>query len=520
MHVENWDKESEVIVVGYGLAGAISAIAAHDAGARVLLLEKQERPGGNSILSGGAMIVTTDVKEAAKYLRECSGGRVSEDLIQFMAQGLYDCLGYVRELAKTVGARVETMSMTHVCYPFPGRESILVARVAELPDQKERDFFDHTAQTAEEKLVPLERRAGYKLMEVAFRNVERRGIEVVLSSPTKRLVQAPTGEITGVIADIKGKETRIKAQKGVILACGGFEFNEWLLKQYCQIQPIYGAGSPGNTGDGIIMCQKVGAALWHMWLLHGGYGFKFPEFRVAFRIPLGGALNPENPARLPWINVNKAGKRFMNEAFPYVQDSAYRPFEVMDCDFYNTRSGVPEFPNIPCYLILDETGRKRGPMANPLWLLKQDGYRWSEDNSAEIAKGWIIRADTVVELARKIEVEPLALEQTVVRWNEHCAMGKDPDFHRIPGSIMPLKTPPYYAIESWPVVTNTQGGPQFNTKCQILDSYGEPIPRLYKAGELGSFYGHLYALSGNLPECVVEGIAAGENAAREHSLVS
>ena len=71
MHVENWDKESEVIVVGYGLAGAISAIAAHDAGAMVLLLEKQERPGGNSILSGGAMIVTTAVKEVAKYLPEC-----------------------------------------------------------------------------------------------------------------------------------------------------------------------------------------------------------------------------------------------------------------------------------------------------------------------------------------------------------------------------------------------------------------------------------------------------------------
>ena len=85
------------------------------------------------------------------------------------------------------------------------------------------------------------------------------------------------------------------------------------------------------------------------------------------------ALNPENPARLPWINVNKAGKRFMNEAYPFVQDSAYRPFEVMDCDFYNTRSGVPEFPNIPCYLILDETGRKRGPI--------------QERNSAEVFVG-------------------------------------------------------------------------------------------------------------------------------------
>ena len=515
--VEKWDREVEVVVVGYGLAGAISAIVAHDAGAKALILEKQESPGGNSILSGGAMIVTNDVADAANYLRECSGGRVDEDMIQFMAQGLYDCLGYFKGLADVVGAKVEVIDMPHVCYPYPGRESIRVARVAELPDEKERDFFAHTAQTAEEKLVPLERRAGYKLMQVAIRNVEKRGIEVLLSSPAERLVQNEKGEIIGLIANVQGKQTRIKANKAVILACGGFEFNEWMLKQYCQIQPIYSTGSPGNTGDGIIMSQKVGAALWHMWLLHGGYGFKFPEYRIAFRIPLGGALNPENPAKLPWININNAGKRFMNEAYPFVQDSAYRPFEVMETDFYNTRTGVPEYPNIPCYLVFDEKGRQRGPLANPLWLLKQDEYHWSQDNSAEIAKGWIVKADTIKELAQKIGADSPIMECTIARWNEYCARGEDLDFHRIAGSMTPIANPPYYALESWPVITNTQGGPQFNTKCQILDPYGEPIPRLYKAGELGSFYGHLYALSGNLPECIVEGIAAAENAVKESS---
>ena len=92
----NWGKESEVVVVGYGLAGAISAIAAHDAGAKVLLLEKQRLPGGNSILSGGAFCITTNVEDAISYFRETSGGRVGEDMIEFMAQGMFHNLGYFR----------------------------------------------------------------------------------------------------------------------------------------------------------------------------------------------------------------------------------------------------------------------------------------------------------------------------------------------------------------------------------------------------------------------------------------
>jgi succinate dehydrogenase/fumarate reductase flavoprotein subunit len=205
----------------------------------------------------------------------------------------------------------------------------------------------------------------------------------------------------------------------------------------------------------------------------------------------------------------------MNEAIPFLQDASYRAMQTMNCDFFSTPSGVPEHSNIPCYMILDEEGRKSRRLASPSTVLDEEMYHWSQDNALEIEKGWIKRADTISELAGILGMNAAELELTLDRWNSQCSGPKDTDFFRIPGSMVQIKNPPYYGIECWPIVSNTQGGPQFNTRCQVVDPYGEPIPGLYKAGELGSFFGHLYTLGGNLSECVIEGRTAGKNAAAE-----
>lgn len=512
---KKWDMEADVVVVGYGLAGATAAVAAHDAGASVLLMEKLGVAGGNSILAGGGFIYSTDVKEAFKYLKACSGDRVDEDVINFMARGLVEFPSYLNQFAEAVGATIEFLDAPHLFYPFPGRDSFRALKVSSLAGKERLEAQVKSMFTMDDRGVGTQERGGRTIMGMMFRNIERRSIKTMLSTPAKRLVQDPQGRVVGLVAESTGSKIAIKARKGVILACGGFEFNDWLKKQYCEIQPVYGVGCPGNTGDGILMSQKAGAALWHMWHLHGSYGFKFPECRQAFRLPLAGAYNPKQPAKLCWILVNKDGKRFMNEAIPFLQDSGYRWMQSMNTDFYNTRTRLPEYTHIPCYLILDDEGIKQGPIANPMALLEEDEYRWSEDNKLEIEKGWITQADTIRELAERNGIDPSELESTVSRWNSHCKNGEDSDFLRNPGSMAPIVTPPYYAVQCWPIVTNTQGGPQFNSKCQIVDPYGEPIRGLYKAGELGSFYGHLYILGGNLSECVIEGKTAGENAAAE-----
>ena len=112
--------------------------------------------------------------------------------------------------------------------------------------------------------------------------------------------------------------------------------------------------------------------------------------------------------------------------------------------------------------------------------------------------------------------KPAILKNTVQTWNRYCEEEKDLDFDRSALELVPLDHPPFYAIELFPGGLNTQGGPRRNAKAQVLNSFGEPIPGLYAAGECGSIYGMLYpAGGGNLAECIAFGRIAAENAVRE-----
>ena len=111
-------------------------------------------------------------------------------------------------------------------------------------------------------------------------------------------------------------------------------------------------------------------------------------------------------------------------------------------------------------------------------------------------------------------MEPEILEATVYQWNEIVRSKKDP-LHRPEGTMMPIESPPFHAVQVWPIISNTQGGPVHNAEQQVVDAFGEPIPHLYSAGELGSFFSHIYLLGGNLGECLISGRVAGKNAAAE-----
>ena len=116
-----------------------------------------------------------------------------------------------------------------------------------------------------------------------------------------------------------------------------------------------------------------------------------------------------------------------------------------------------------------------------------------------------------------MKVDSQTLVATVSHWNGQCLAGKDDDFHRPPGTMMPLTHPPFYAMEAWPIVSNTQGGPVHDPQQRVVDSMGKPIPRLYAAGDISSIFGHLYLEAGNITECFVGGRIAGRNAALEEA---
>jgi succinate dehydrogenase/fumarate reductase flavoprotein subunit len=142
-------------------------------------------------------------------------------------------------------------------------------------------------------------------------------------------------------------------------------------------------------------------------------------------------------------------------------------------------------------------------------------YKWSEDNSREIEKGWIVKGDTIGELAEKLGIEAQGLAETVEKFNAFCERSSDPEFKRGPNSMSPLQSPPFYGTELGLNIINTQGGPAHNARCQVIGGNNEPIPKLYAAGELGSFFGHLYQGGSNFPEALAFGRIAGKNAALE-----
>ncbi len=500
MKFPKWQLETEVVVVGYGDAGGAAAISAHDAGAKVLIVEKAGHPGGISITppTAGMKYVSDDIEGAVKYFTAIAGDRPGPELVRAFVQGLADGYDLLKKLAEINGAKIEFGPFKGGTYPFEGGENLRTYFVTGVPGFTRFPWTDKP-------------RGGQYLFKIFYDNVEARKIPIMLSTPAKRLVTDGDGTVLGIVVEKDGKETAIKASKAVILATGGYEQNQWLRTHCFEGQPIYSSAPLTNTGDGVIMAQKVGAALWHMWHVHGTYGFKFPEIPVAMLHTFRGPRQDPNKL-MPWIVIDKFGKRYMDEGPPIAFDTPFRNMQTYNPD-------IPGYPYIPSYMVFDEEGRKLGPIG----VCDTYGYyNWSQDNKPEIARGWILSAPTIAELAAKINAVPEneknmksgVLERTVKDWNQHVKDREDP-LGRLPTSMMPLVNPPFYAIQLWPVIHYTQGGPVHDPGRRIMDSFGQPIPRLYSAGQLGSFHGHIYQPGGNVGECIASGMVSGRNAAAE-----
>ena len=197
----------------------------------------------------------------------------------------------------------------------------------------------------------------------------------------------------------------------------------------------------------------------------------------------------------------------MNEYPPYITDTAHRPIDVFE-------PMTMSRPHVPCYAVVDDEGRRLYRLGDPkINDSSVEPYVWSEDNTAEVELGILKRADSVQELAAIIGCDTEALQETIDRWNYACESRKDKDYDRPAKTMMPIKTPPYFVGEIWPLVSNTQGGPVHDARQRVLNPFGEPIARLYEAGELGSIWGYLYLGGGNLSECVITGRLAAQEIA-------
>ncbi|GHB15721.1 FAD-binding dehydrogenase [Streptomyces viridiviolaceus] len=472
-----WDIEADVVVLGFGAAGCAAAIEAHDAGASVIVLEKMEEglEGGNTRVSGGIWFDNRDPERAAVYLRSlCGDNPLPEPVVTVWAEETYRNTAWLEGLGAKIGS--------HGAYP------------PEYPELEGSDAFGG--------YLGVEGRMGDGLLyDVLTRAVRARGIEVRLATPARELMQdTATGAVHGVLATgPDSSPLRIRARRGVVLATGGFEADQQMVRDYLRLPDSVVWGTPAATGDGHRMAMKAGADLWHMDNMMTVTGMRAPGFRSGFYTPFFLGKN--------FLYIGKDGTRLADEQ-PQVghgQAVLHGNYEL--------------FPVRPMHVIFDENARLAGPVSPgrdmlPVgWNLLVEGYEWSADNSAEIEKGWIHRADTLEDLAGILGLDPHALLATVQRWNAACAAGVDDQFGRDPQTLAPLDRAPYYAFSWGPMVAWSNGGPRRDERARVLDPFGAVIPGLLAAGNVSSTYSWAKDGGMHIADALAFGRVAGRTAA-------
>jgi succinate dehydrogenase/fumarate reductase flavoprotein subunit len=164
-------------------------------------------------------------------------------------------------------------------------------------------------------------------------------------------------------------------------------------------------------------------------------------------------------------------------------------------------------------LIVDADGDALYPLSAPTWHDAEVARGYARFKSRDFDDAILRRFGTLQELAAAFALDPDTLGATVAEWNALVQTGTEDRHGRPPASRAPIARPPFRAAPVVPIVSNTQGGPVHDEAQRVLDAFGNPIPGLFEAGEIGSVFGHIYMSGGNLAECFVGGCIAGRNAA-------
>ena len=491
-----WDKEVDVVVVGFGLAGAATCVEITDIApdSPVLLLEKMDeaQSGGNSIASGQTILNVwpDDIELFRDYLWEMGKpNNIPRDWFDWWTQEMVNQSDWIEQVAKFVGYWYRPNKYGSVTMEFP-----------EFPGASYRARGDCLVTYPNTVSQPG---GSYK----AFRDVVKqlKNVEIMYETPAIALIQdADTKEVYGVTAQNKdGSTFNVRANKGVVLACGGYENNLEMQRDFHGMDVVYTAGTPGNTGDGIKMLMEAGAKIWHMknFTQSGGIwiGVKVPDYESTFERN----FFYKNGS---WLEVDATGNRFYNESKKWHK-------QHMKINENGHWIDMATYRALPIHWICDQKTFENDTVVTTwmAWPISPMNYEWSADNSVELEKGWIIKADTIEELAEKIGRDPATLRATVDRYNEMCAKGVDEDFGRDIETMAPIEEGPFYSVELTPCVVATTGGAVRNPKSQVLDWNENVIPHLYTAGELGSYVSNLYQNGTFLNECISSGRAAAQD---------
>jgi len=496
MQIENYD----VVVVGFGNAAQAAAFSAHrGGGARVLVLEKAPpaKRGGNTSYSYGAQFRhvhngIADVKPLLPHISEKEWEKI--DLAPYTKDDFYADMMRV-----TRGKAVPELAELLVNESYPTvkwmRESGIQWEIlysAAVPDG-ERFRWHHGSSFIHSK------DGGFGLVQMWQRILEREGIEIRFGTAAVRLLTDEKARVCGLVAQNSDGLVELHC-KGVVLASGGFQANPAMRAQFLGSGWDLGKvrGSRYDTGDGIQMALDSGAQPFGHW--GGSHATPIDADAGDYE---AGFLDPVNRRhrthRYGWtlgIMVNTEGRRFIDEGEDF---NAYT--------YAKTGAEIIKQPGSVAYQIFDAK-------------LKEAIDRYLYQGATPIV------ANSIRDLAEKLEISPDVLVQTVEQFNE--AVVEDRPFNevirdgRATKGIYPPKTnwaqkvdtPPYTAYAVASGLTFTYGGLKINTSCQVLNRLDQPIAGLYAAGELtGGFFYYNYPSGSGLMRGAVTGRIAGQNAA-------
>ena len=480
-----WDGEYDVIVVGFGGAGAVAAKTAADEGAGVLLLDKapEGHEGGNT-------------RYCAQMFANGAGDEAA-------TKAYYKALGDDKPLPDDV-FEAYTTGIAHIADNYAATYGLdknefgnIGTNVTPPEELKGYTIFGPEYPEFEGSDVVLLSALHHGSQDAYMWQIQRKGVEdlkdkidVWFESPAVNLIQDPQSKtILGVKVLRKGEELSIRAKNGVVLTCGGFENNREMVKDYLGMANYAPLGSLFNTGDGITMALEAGADLWHMhsyegMLMFGGMSYMVPEGER------GHMFMPTTGYHLgSSILVGTDGYRYLRE------DEIPRHGHVY-------RNGTWESPKHPtrCFLVYDQ---KKADALSAAGVMPDD------------VAATVVSAPSLAELGTIIGTKPGVLEQTVADFNAAAEAGHDPALNRQEKSMAAFDGDAYYALELQPNILNTQGGPRRNGNAEVTNAQGEPIPHLYSAGECGGVTSNMYQGGGNMAENLIFGQIAGRNAAAQ-----
>lgn len=540
----------DVVVVGSGAGGMLAAIRAHDLGLRAIVIEKSDRYGGTSAVSGGAIWIPNNrdlngedsPAKALEYLEACTEGAVPRSKLLRYIEASPGLVEYLSRLGVQYYVHPELTYPDY--YPanpgaLPGGRTMFVRPMEDgsvLGDEffrlresyPEFQLMNKISLDLSEGHMMLYRKpgwiralfgvvAGYWKSPSWRRRTRRdrrlaignalvaglrkamleRDIPLLLNTRLTGLV-TQMGRVTAVQVEREGQPQQLRAARGVILASGGFEHSQALREQHLELltrEDWSATPRDNNVGDGLAAAREIGAGIEFM---------REAWWAPTVRIP---ALQTPNTNRhlalfyergLPHsLCVNRNGVRFVNEICSYHQFG-----QAMIRD--QAASGA----NVPCWFLFDANYRRKYPLAS---LLPS-----TVAPDAKLPPDWfdnfLYRADTLEELARKIGVPPASLRETVGRFNGYADKGVDDCYgrggnfygeyfgdpsHKPSRTLGRLDTAPFYAVRIDLGDLGTKGGPKTDESARVMHTSGHPIEGLYAIGNVaGSVMGGSYPGAG------------------------